>query len=111
MEQTIWLLGSGGLKKSGATAAETAVFVTPGSTHTRWLGRSTSSTRFIRDVTISTPSAIGSAPPDSPEPEPRATHGIPAAAHALTHACTCSALPGSTATPGLTAYCSRPSDS
>jgi hypothetical protein len=87
------------------------VFVTPGSTHTRWFARSTSSTRFIRDVTIRTPSASGSAPPERPEPEPRATHGTPAAAQARTQAWTSSAVPGRTATPGRTAYCSRPSDS
>ena len=87
------------------------MLVTPGSTQTRWFGRSISSTRVIREVTIRTPSAIGSAPPDSPEPEPRATHGTPAAAQARTQAWTSSAVPGSTATPGRTAYCSRPSDS
>ena len=87
------------------------MFVTPGSTQTRWLARSTSSTRFIREVTISTPSATGSAPPDSPEPEPRATHGTPASAHAFTQAWTCSALPGRTATAGSAEYCSSPSDS
>jgi hypothetical protein len=85
--------------------------VTPGSTQMRWLGRSISSTRFIRDVTIRTPSEIGSAPPLSPEPEPRATQPTFAAAHALTHAWTSSAVPGSTAAPGVTAYCSSPSDS
>ena len=77
------------------------MLVTPGSTHTRWLARSTSSTRFIRETTISTPSATGSAPPDSPEPAPRATHGTPASAHART-AWTSSAVPGSTAAAGMT---------
>jgi hypothetical protein len=58
-----------------------------------------------------TPSATGSAPPERPDPAPRATHGTSAAAHALTQACTSSALPGSTATAGSAVYCSRPSDS
>ena len=87
------------------------MFVTPGSTQTRWFGRSISRIRFIREVTIRTPSVSGSAPPDSPEPEPRATHGTSASAQARTHAWTCSAVPGSTTTPGVTAYCRSPSDS
>ena len=57
------------------------------------------------------PSAIGSAPPERPEPAPRATHGTSACAHARTTAWTSSALPGSTAAPGITWYCSSPSDS
>ena len=67
--------------------------------------------RFIRETTISTPSEIGSAPPESPEPAPRATHGTPASAHALTTAWTSSADAGSTAAAGITWYCSSPSDS
>jgi hypothetical protein len=86
-------------------------FVTPGSTQIRWFSRSTSSTRFMRETTISTPSSIGSAPPDSPEPAPRATHGTPARAQACTTACTSSAVPGRTAAAGTTRYWSRPSDS
>ena len=87
------------------------MLVTPGSTQMRWLARSISRIRFIRETTISTPSAIGSAPPERPEPAPRATHGTPASAHAFTTACTSSADPGSTAAAGITWYCSRPSDS
>ena len=34
--------------------------------------------RRSREITISTPSATGSAPPESPVPEPRATHGTSA---------------------------------
>jgi hypothetical protein len=90
---------------------DTLVLVTPGSTQMRWLARSTSSTRFMRATTISTPSAIGRAPPERPEPAPRATHGTPARAHAFTTACTSSADPGSTAAAGITWYWSRPSDS
>ena len=87
------------------------MFVTPGSTHTRWLTVSISRIRAIREVTMSTPSASGSAPPERPEPEPRATQETSASAQARTQAWTCSASAGSTATPGRTAYCSSPSDS
>ena len=73
--QTIWLDGSGGKKCVGATAWETAMFVTPGSTSTRPFSTSTSRTRRSRDSAISTPSSTGSAPPDRPDPAPRATHG------------------------------------
>ena len=51
------------------------MLVTPGSTTTRWLARSTSRMRRIRETAMTTPSSTGIAPPDSPEPEPRATHG------------------------------------
>jgi hypothetical protein len=86
-------------------------FVTPGSTQMRELSRSISRMRFIRDSTISTPSATGSAPPDSPEPAPRATHGTSWLAQARTTAWTSSAPPGSTAAAGVAWYCSSPSDS
>ena len=46
------------------------------------------------------PSSTGSAPPDRPEPAPRATHGTPACAQARTHAWTSAAEPGSTAARG-----------
>ena len=65
----------------------------------------------MRATTMSTPSEIGSAPPESPEPAPRATHGTPASAHAFTTAWTSSAEDGSTAAAGITRYCSSPSDS
>jgi hypothetical protein len=67
--------------------------------------------RFIRDITIRTPSSIGRAPPESPDPDPRATHGTCARAHACTTFWTCSAVLGSTAAAGIAWYCSRPSDS
>ncbi len=54
----------------------------------------------MRDITISTPSSTGSAPPDSPEPEPRATQGTSWRAHAATTARTSSAAFGSTAAAG-----------
>ncbi len=47
--------------------------------------------RFIRETTISTPSSIGSAPPERPEPAPRATHGTSARAQAATTCRTSSA--------------------
>jgi hypothetical protein len=87
------------------------MLVTPGSTTMRWFGRSTSTMRRIRVSEMSTPSATGSAPPDSPEPAPRATHGTPARWQARTTACTSSVVSGSTTAPGVTAYWSRPSDS
>lgn len=56
--------------------------------------------RRIRAVTMSTPSGCGSAPPESPVPDPRATNGTPAAAHARTTPATCCAVCGSTTTAG-----------
>jgi hypothetical protein len=85
--------------------------VTPGSTQIRALSRSISSTRFIRLSTISTPSLTGSAPPERPEPAPRATHGTSWRAHACTTARTSAAPGGSTAAAGVEWYCSSPSDS
>ena len=67
--------------------------------------------RRIRDTTMTTPSSTGSAPPDRPEPDPRATHGAPCSVAAPTHACTSSAVSGRAAAPGSAAYCSSPSDS
>src|SRR4051794_22352849 len=87
------------------------MFVTPGSTTTRWYSRSTSRIRFIRDSTSSTPSSTGRAPPDRPEPAPRATHGTSRSWQARTTARTCSAVSGTTPAPGVAAYWSRPSDS
>ena len=95
----------------GPTACDTAMFVTPGSTTTRWLSRSTSRMRRIRESAIRTPSSTGSAPPESPDPAPRATQGTPASWQARTTRCTSSAVPGSTTARGVTAYCSSPSDS
>ena len=74
--------------RAGAAALVTCRLITPGSTTARWSSRSTSRMRRIREVTISTPSACGSAPPDSPVPEPRATNGTPASAQARTVAAT-----------------------
>jgi hypothetical protein len=87
------------------------MLVTPGSTTTRWFGRSTSTICRIRLSEIRMPSATGVAPPDSPDPAPRATHGTPARWQARTTACTSAVVRGSTTAPGVTAYCSRPSDS
>jgi hypothetical protein len=95
----------------GATAWEIARLVTPGSATTRWFRRSTSRMRRSRDSAITTPSSTGRAPPERPEPEPRATHGTPAAWQAATIAITSDALAGSTTARGIAAYCVRPSDS
>ena len=65
----------------------------------------------MRVTAISTPSTTGSAPPDRPEPAPRATHGTPSSEHARTTSRTSPALPGRTTAPGVTRYCSSPSDS
>jgi hypothetical protein len=86
----------------GATARETARFVTPGSTTTRRSSSATDRIRRIRASTISTPSETGSAPPERPVPAPRATHGTPASWQARTTSRTCSAVPGSTAAAGAT---------
>jgi hypothetical protein len=78
----------------------TARLVTPGSTTARRLTGSISSTARIRDITISTPSWCGRAPPDSPVPLPRATNGTPAEAHAATTDATSPADAGSTTSAG-----------
>ncbi len=78
----------------------TARLVTPGSTMARWLTGSIAMIRRIREVTMSTPSVRGRAPPDSPVPDPRATNGTRARAHSVTIAATCSAVSGSTTRPG-----------
>ena len=54
------------------------MFVTPGSTSTRPFAMSTSRMRLSRESAIRTPSSTGSAPPESPEPAPRATQGTSA---------------------------------
>ena len=51
-------------------------------------------------MTISTPSACGTAPPDRPVPLPRATNGTPARAHTRTTAATSAADSGSTTSAG-----------
>ena len=48
----------------------------------------------------STPSASGSAPPESPVPAPRATTGTPRALHVRSTACTCPIVSGNTTTSG-----------
>jgi hypothetical protein len=87
------------------------MLVTPGSTTTRWLGRSTSRIWRMRVSEITIPSATGVAPPDRPDPAPRATQGTPARWQARTTAWTSSVDPGSTTADGVTAYCRSPSDS
>jgi hypothetical protein len=56
----------------------------------------------IREVTTRTPSACGSAPPDRPVPEPRATNGTPASVQAVTTAATSAVVSASTTSPGTT---------
>ena len=85
--------------------------MTPGSRTARWSAGSTSTTARIWDSTTRTPSACGSAPPDSPVPEPRATYGTCAAMQARTTSATCAVLRGSTTSAGVTLYCARPSHS
>src|SRR3954447_18906275 len=87
------------------------MLVTPGSTTTRWFRRSTSRILLIRESTTRTPSSCGTAPPERPDPAPRATHGTSSLWQSATTCCTCSVELGSTTTHGVTAYCSRPSDS
>src|SRR5690606_7873953 len=70
---------------------------------------STSRMRRIRDVTTSTPSVRGRAPPDSPVPEPRATYGTPCATQVRTTSATCAAVVGRTTTPGTAAWEVSPS--
>src|SRR5205823_4031096 len=111
-EQTCWLDGSGAkYHPYGVAALVTSRLITPGSTIARSLATSTSNIRRIREVTISTPSACGNAPPDRPVPEPRATKGTRCAAQARTTAAICSADSGSTTRPGTTRYCASPSHS
>ena len=66
----------------------------------RWLAGSMAMMRRILEVTISTPSVRGSAPPDRPVPLPRATNGTPARAHSATTTATSAAEPGSTTSAG-----------
>lgn len=75
------------------------MLVTPGSTTTSWLGRSTSRIRRMRARTMSTPSSTGTAPP---VPEPRATHGTPAWWQLRTTWRTSSAVSRSTTMAGVT---------
>ena len=67
--------------------------------------------RRIRVSAISTPSSTGSAPPDSPVPEPRATHGTPARWHTRDDVGDLVAAAGEHRELGMAAYCSSPSDS
>ena len=67
--------------------------------------------RFIRESEITTPSATGSAPPESPVPAPRATNGTPRAWQARTTACTCSVVSGRTTSDGTTRCPVSPSHS
>ena len=56
----------------------------------------------MRESTSRTPFSIARAPPDEPEPEPRATHGTRSSWQTRTTSRTSPALAGSTATGGTT---------
>ena len=83
--------------------------VTPGCTTARRLATSTASTSRIRCKPTTTPSATGSAPPESPVPAPRATNGTPASWQARTTAATSSVVAGSATAEGETRTPVRPS--
>src|SRR6516165_1376721 len=79
-EQDCWLDGSGAkCKPNGATALDRSRLRTPGSTHASFAAGSISRIRFILVVTMmtGTTSPVGTAPPESPVPEPRGTNGRP----------------------------------
>ena len=90
----------------GATTARVrSRLSTPGSTHATRACGSTSRTRFIWVVTITSGSSSGVAPPASPVPLPRATNGRPWRRAMRTAAATSSADRGqhtATALPSLT---------
>src|SRR3712207_4062715 len=85
--------------------------MTPGSTVTWRLSASTGDSVRSRDSTSRTPSALGSAPPDRPVPEPRATKGTPASEQSRTVSTTCCRLSASTTIAGVTLKLANPSHS
>src|SRR4051794_39044529 len=85
--------------------------MTPGSTVTWRLSASTGDSARSRDSTSRTPSALGSAPPDRPVPEPRATKGTPASEQSRTVSTTCCRLSASTTIAGVTLKLANPSHS
>src|ERR671921_1221194 len=85
--------------------------MTPGSTVTCRLSASTGDSLRSRDSTSRTPSALGSAPPDRPVPEPRATKGTPASEQSRTVSTTCCRLSASTTIAGVTLKFANPSHS
>ena len=77
-----------------------ARLVTPGSVTTTRLSKSISRMRLNLPRPSSTPSASGSAPPDSEVPEPRGTTLMPCSQQYFRTCETCSVVSGSTTTIG-----------
>ena len=65
----------------------------------------------MRASEMTTPPAIGVAPPESPVPAPRATNGTPSRWHARTTACTCAVEDGSATSSGTARWPVSPSHS
>ncbi len=65
----------------------------------------------MRAVPTTTPSAVGSAPPESPVPAPRGTTGTPSPWSTRTTPASSSVVAGSTTALGATRYWVSPSDS
>src|SRR3954464_10359800 len=65
---------------------ETSRLITPGCTRMKALSKSTCRIRRIRESPMTTQPGTGSAPPESPVPDPRATMASPASRATLTHA-------------------------
>ena len=82
------------MNPSGATAFARSRFRTPGSTHARRSSGRTSRIRSIFDVTTTSASPIGVAPPARPVPEPRGTTGRACRAATCMHATTSSTVWG-----------------
>ena len=80
IEQICWLEGSGAYSRPKAAAARlTARLMIPGSTTAVPASGSSLITRLSRLSAMTIPSRIGSDPPDSEVPLPRATNGVPVA--------------------------------
>ena len=77
-----------------------ARLVTPGSVTTTRLSKSISRMRLNLPSPSSTPSASGSAPPDSEVPEPRGTTLMPCSKQYFSTRETCPVVSGSTTTIG-----------
>jgi uncharacterized protein YqgC (DUF456 family) len=88
-----------------------ARFVTPGCTRAVRASGSTETMRLNFASEMRTPSASGSAPPESPVPDPRATTGVFVSRAASSTAATSASLAGIVATSGVSRYAERPSHS
>ena len=76
-------------------------FVTPGCTRAWRAAGLTSTTRLNLASESRMPSESGSAPPDNPVPEPRATTGVFVSRATRSTAATCCSSAGSVATSGV----------